>query len=72
MITFKNKVSPSRARIVKRSFSTSLVMAALATLSACDSPNVDDAVQGEKTAKTAASTVSESPMDEQSEMLAFG
>ena len=48
-----------------------LVMAALATLSACDAPNVDVAAQDEKAAKTAASTVSESPVDEQSEMFAY-
>ena len=67
MTTLKNKVRPFYARIIKRSFSTSLVMAALATLSACDAPNVDVAAQDEK----AASTVSESPVDEQSEMFAY-
>ena len=71
MTTLKNKVSPFYARIIKRSFSTSLVMAALATLSACDAPNVDVVAQDEKAAKTAASTVSESPVDEQSEMFAY-
>ena len=54
MTTLKNKVRPFYARIIKRSFSTSLVMAALATLSACDAPNVDVAAQDEKAAKTAA------------------
>ena len=71
MTTFKNKLSPFYARIIKRSFSTSLVMAALATLSACDEPNVDVAAQDEKTVITAVSTVSESPVDEQSEMFAY-
>ncbi len=71
MTTLKNKVSPFYARIIKRSFSTSLVMAALATLSACDASNVDVAAQDEKAAKTAVSTVSESPVDEQSEMFAY-
>ena len=71
MTKLKNKVSPFCVRIIKRSFSTSLVMAALATLSACDSPNVDIAAHDEKTAETAASTASESPLDEQSEMFAY-
>ena len=71
MTKFKNKVSLFCARIIKRSFSTSLVMAALATLSACDATDIDMAAQKEKATKTTASAVSESALDEQSEMFAY-
>ena len=71
MTKFKNKVSSFCARIIKRSFSTSLVMAALATLSACDATDIDMAAQKDKATKTTASAVSESALDEQSEMFAY-
>lgn len=71
MTKLKNKASPFYARIIKRSFSTSLVMAALATLSACDAPNDDVAAQNANTPKTATNTIAESPLDKQSEMFVY-
>ena len=71
MTKLKNKASPFYARIIKRSFSTSLVMAALATLSACDAPNDDVAAQNANTPKTATNTIAESPLDKQSKMFVY-
>ena len=37
-----SKLSSFHSRVIKRSFSTSLVMAALATLAACDGSHIND------------------------------
>ena len=71
MTKLKNKASPFYARIIKRSFSTSLAMAALATLSACDALNDDVTAQNANTPKTATNTIAESPLDMQSEMFVY-
>ncbi|WP_334021502.1 hypothetical protein [Alteromonas sp. S015] len=71
MTKLKNKASPFYARIIKRSFSTSLVMAALTTLSACDAPNAEVAAQDEDANKTATNTVLQSSADERRETLTY-
>ena len=71
MIRLKSKANPFYARIIKRSFSTSLVMAALTTLSACDAPNADVAAQDEEVNKTVTNTVSQSSADERRETLTY-
>ncbi|CAB9492442.1 conserved protein of unknown function [Alteromonas macleodii] len=71
MTKLKNKASPFCARVTKRSFSTSLVMAALATLSACDATNVDVVAHDVKATEKAIEPASKSPVDEQSEMFVY-
>ena len=67
MTKLKSKTNPFCAQVMKRSFSTSLVMAALATLSGCDATNIDVVAHDEK----AIEPTSESSVDEQSEMFAY-
>ena len=71
MTKLKTKINPFCARVIKRSFSTSLVMAALATISACDANNVDVVAHDEKATEKAIEPASESTVDDQSEMFAY-
>ena len=71
MTKLKSKTNPFCAQVMKRSFSTSLVMAALATLSACDATNIDVVAHDETATEKAIEPTSESSVDEQSEMFAY-
>lgn len=78
MIQLENKAGSYHERIVKRSFSTSLVMAALATLCACESSSENVEAQTEIPTEAhspflndATEPAQENPSKHQSEMFAY-
>jgi len=69
-----SKLSSFYSRVIKRSFSTSLVMAALATLAACDGSHIND--EAHLKAVPSSSHASPQPssktsLDEGQEMFAY-
>lgn len=59
------------ARIIRRSFSTSLIMAALTTLSACESAKINADAQPASSAKTSSQSDIDMSIDDNSEMFTY-